>query len=410
MSFNEESEYRVTYTIRDVLLYAVAVGFGSNNNHDTDLSFVWEDHDDVRVVPTWVCCLPFWATATHRSRNFDDDDDTAGSSLPNFPPPTMKSLLPQRCLRDDVAGSVDVKISDYPILHTRQCFQWKVQPHKQQQHQTHEQTKPPIKTQGSYRLRQRCVQVIPKAIGTFVTTQTQIIDDGDDGDEDDNVNGTVVCTMQSTALILGLDDTRVRPFNDASVPVPHIPEPYPSREYSTNRRPPDHAERIHITPRTTLLYRLASGDTNAIHVNPMANPWGDGTRCVLHGLAALGMVSRIVEQRYNTRSRDGHGPNRFHRRKQMQHMEANFTHPVMVGDTIEIQFWDVVPHTNDTNDNHINEDNANKAVTDMSQIILYFRVIILSTQKVAIDKGVAILTTTIAETSSTNIATARSKL
>eukprot|EP00977_Amphora_coffeiformis_P004894 scaffold1048_cov90-Amphora_coffeaeformis.AAC.27 len=267
---DEESEYHVTYTVRDVLLYAAAVGFGSvhNNNHDmyqdSDLPFVWEDHDEIRVLPTWACCLPFWAT-THRPNTMD-----SSNSLPSFPPPTMKTLLPRNCLRsdDDADAVTDSQLSDYPILHTRQCFQWN-------HHHRLPQGKPLIKIQGSYRLRQRFVQVLPKTVGTFVTTQTQVLDDDDDS------GSIVVCTMQSTALILGLDASLVRPWNDASVPLLHFPKPHPARDYFIHQSP-EYTERIHITSQTTLFYRLASGDTNAIHVNPKANPLGDGTQCVLH--------------------------------------------------------------------------------------------------------------------------------
>eukprot|EP00977_Amphora_coffeiformis_P004893 scaffold1048_cov90-Amphora_coffeaeformis.AAC.26 len=87
-----------------------------------------------------------------------------------------------------------------------------------------------------------------------------------------------------------------------------------------------------------------------------------------------------MEQQYN--GRRGHGK-QHHQQRQWQHMEANFTHPVLVGDTIEIQIW---------------KDNINHTATETQQFILYFRVLVLATQKVALDKGVAVLTITTATT------------
>ena len=59
-------EWFVTYTTRDVLLYAAAIGFGSKAPHyDADLPFVWEDAPDFRVAPAWVTTMPFWGTRQH---------------------------------------------------------------------------------------------------------------------------------------------------------------------------------------------------------------------------------------------------------------------------------------------------------------------------------------------------------
>lgn len=390
-------EYRVRYGVRDVLLYATAVGFGSADDvsrYEADLPFVWEGRRrDVRVLPTWACCLPFWATAATTTEDDDDHqrrhrrDDNYGR-LPSFPPPVMDNnngILPSHCLRRRRTDANAVNVGEYPLLHTRECLQWR---------RRDDDGVASLRVSGSYRLRRVHVAVVPKPMGTFVTTQTQIIADDDDAEHNERGGGIdeiVVCTMQSTALILGLDPERVRPWTRTDASLLSSPQPHPPRDFFRHDATPDYTESVRITSQHALLYRLASGDTNAIHVHPASNPLGgddDDHKCVvLHGLATLGMVARVVEQQYNhhdttTTAANGHNSN-SNNNNHWRHLEANFTHPVSVGDTIDMQLW-----------KKPSSDFASGTRQPRPSLcVVYFRVVVRATHKVAVDGGMAVLET-----------------
>jgi acyl dehydratase len=254
-------------------------------------------------------------------------------------------LLPKHCLINQDQNEV-LSLDENPILHTTQQIIWHMPPDQ-------------LPSQGSFRLKRRIVAVSPKAVGTFVTTQFDIFPRSAEYKSSNNNNRSelVVTTIQTTALILGLDPCRVRRWramktngDDASSYIePVSPSWTPGEPPSV---PPTYTQYISIPPNQALLYRLASGDTNAIHVNPDANPLqnsnvddndnnGTGTStttgntrkgCVLHGLATLGIVARVILQHSSCHSCQSSSSSWYS-------MQATFAAPVYVGDTLYIEVW-----------------------------------------------------------------------
>lgn len=365
-------EFVVTYTARDVLLYATAIGFGADARYSqADLPFCWEGSPDFTVVPTWATTLHFWATSSPSNIAQQKDSATATTTtgtLPSFPPPTMKTvgLLPRHCLRDpDDSDNMSKSIQDYPILHTRQIVTW------------NQQLKEPRST-ASYRLRSRVVAVQPKSVGTFCTTQIDLFNVETTHDNDNN-NDMACCTLQFTGLILGLDPELVIPWQAPD--MTNLANNLPTLSFNHVKQQPTYIQRIKIPANQALVYRLASGDTNAIHVDPTANPLGEsngdgdddnnnnskGSPCILHGLCTLGIVTRVIIQQSYGR----HGG--------WKHLQAQWTHPICMGDTIEVQLWE-------TTEQQMNNSNARDDAT-----IIYFRVMLPRSGKVAVDRGVVVL-------------------
>jgi acyl dehydratase len=296
---DDDCSYYVRYTTRDAILYALSLGFGANPEcYNVDLPVVWEDHPAFAVFPTMAATFPFWGQPTA----CEDEMFAADTSLPTFPPPLMQrlGLLPEHCFRD---AHTDRKhdLADYPILHTWQSFQW---------------NRPLAAPPATCRLTNRFVKVVPKTVGTFVTTEMAVYSrEGNNGPS---------CTIQSTALILGLDPESLQGWEGSTL-LRAAPSGIPGHG------PPDFAIKVPIATNQALLYRLASGDTNAIHVNPTSSPV---VGCLLHGSATLGLVARVLWQHSSAESHPGLRPPYWLRR-----LQASFTQPVLMGEIINVQVW-----------------------------------------------------------------------
>jgi acyl dehydratase len=297
-------DFSATYSAKDVILYALSIGFGSKAQgygYEQDLRFLYEEHLDFTVVPTFCLALLFWA----QENGFVGDS----SKIPAFPPPMMQSMgvLPRRFLRE--VGPVD----EYPVLHTFQSITWV------------RQMPVPRHKKALTILRGKFLAVVPKSVGAFVTTETEIYENSSD------VRSNLLCTVRSTALVLGLPSEQVIPFMDPSV-------------VSELREPIFLGDKLflfeldcEIAPNTALLYRLASGDSNRIHVDPFAVPLvgGDdkdsstGPRPLLHGLCTLGIATRMILQ-FMTLQHDN---------LSVRHLEGKFVKPVFVNDVITVQAW-----------------------------------------------------------------------
>ena len=261
----------------------------------------------------------------------------------------QSGVLPRACLRD--ASVYETLGTDYPILHTQQAITW---------HQPLAVPRPTV----SYRLLSQWVAVQPKSIGTFGTTQVDLF-------EQSTLSSTPVCTMQSTTLILGLDSDHVNPWKNVHTSL--LGSPHVAHRDWYKHSPPTFTERVVIRSNEALVYRLASGDTNGIHVNPNGgvalggdDDENDSAACILHGLATLGIVSRIIIQQQ-------------HNDMEWKHLDAHFTHPVYMGDTIEVQLW------------HQRNRQSNQSFRQHEQVIFFRVVVAKASGKVAVDRGVAVL-------------------
>lgn len=350
----EADTFECRYSARDVILFAVALGYGSDAQHYHDeLRMIWEDHAQFDVVPTFAFALMFWAVPSQQP--------PLDGFLPAFPPPIMQrqGLLPLHCLQDPSALESD----DISVIHTWQCIEWHT---------------PFTLKQSPVQLHSQFTSVLPKSIGTFVNTETRITAQS---------TSQHICTIKSTTLLFGLDQDLVKTFHSRnsstdrnqaasskSITPPRIPSP---------KQPPDYSENLTIGINQALLYRMASGDTNAIHVDstalpPMLLANSDETpaKPILHGLATLGMAARAVEHfvRKLCKSSDAGKMTCW------RHLEARFTNPVTIGDEIQVQCWDVPQQ----------QEHSNSRQQDVKTIV--FRAVLVPSRKVVLDHGWAILT------------------
>ena len=295
------NEFVVKYSAKDVILYALSIGFGSTaQGYEKDLRFLYEDHEEFTVVPTLCLALIFWA----QNNGLVGDS----CSIPAFPPPMMKAMgvLPRRFLREDVP------IDEYPILHTAQTISWS------------REMPVPHHTVLAV-MRGKFLSVAPKSVGTFVTTETKIFENSSD------TRSQLLCTVRSTALVFGLPSELVIPFKAPSI----VSEPKDSAFFGEKTLLFELD--CEIAPNTALFYRLASGDSNRIHVDQSAVPSisnyncdsSSGPRPLLHGLCTLGIVTRMILQ-YMTRQNDN---------LSIRLLEGKFVRPVFVNDVITVQAW-----------------------------------------------------------------------
>lgn len=290
--------FYASYSAKDVILYALAIGFGSDpERSEKDLRYLYEEQSDPNfsVVPTFCLALTFLA------------EKGSGSGLnaigiPSFPPPLMKSMgvLPRRFLRSEIS------LDEFPVLHTWQSISF------------HRDVPAPGSGSVKTSLEGQFISVAPKSVGTFVTTEISVYIPNEQGP------GRVLCTMQSTALVLGVSSEDVVTFDSG------IAKRTMDRPASSSQTILFEAEYT-VPPSLALLYRLASGDSNKIHVDASLVPMLDSRRPLLHGLCTLGIATRFILQWLNDNYKHSH----------IRHLEARFSKPVLIGDNLYVQVWSV---------------------------------------------------------------------
>lgn len=289
-------EFCAYYNAKDAILYALAIGFGSDpERSEKDLQYLYEEQSDPKfaVVPTFCLALTFLA---------DKGSGYNSSGIPSFPPPIMRSMgvLPRRFLRSEIF------LDSFPVLHTWQSISF------------HRDIPAPGSESVRTTLQGRFISLAPKSVGTFVTTEMSVSLPHEDGPDRD------LCTMQSTALVLGVSSEDVVSFDSG------IAKRTMYRPVSTHQPALFEAEYT-VPPNQALLYRLASGDSNKIHVDASSVPMLDSPRPLLHGLCTLGISTRFILQWANDNYRNPH----------IRHLEARFSKPVFIGDRISVKVWSV---------------------------------------------------------------------
>ncbi len=297
------ADYEVSYTAKDLILYALSLGMGSHSDDLEELKFLYEEHPKFTGVPTFCFAFTFWA-----QRN----TITAGSTtqrIPSFPPPIMSEneVIPRHFLRNNT------DISSCPVIHTWQSIVWH-HPMEipKRQHDTVKRT-----------LNQTTISIQPKSIGTFVTSQSKVA----------TPNGQLSCTMQSTALVLGVDPKNTIAY-DAGIPkLTFIPKT--QKKEATDTKPL--VQWTYQTPKSqALLYRIASGDSNHIHVDTSASEMlGNETKApLLHGLFTLALAFRAIVKLFDCQHSKTNDNELFFRR-----LEGAFKTPAFVGDQLCVKVW-----------------------------------------------------------------------
>jgi len=297
--------FTVSYSAKDVILYALSIGFGSSvEQYNHDLRYLYEDHPEFSTVPTFCLTLIFWAQRVVGR-------DGPCSAIPAFPPPMMRAMgvLPRRFHRRD-----GVNIDQYPLLHAFQSVSW-----------NHDMPAPTRWKDITTTLEGRFLSVAPKAMGTFVTTETNVCA----ATSADGQPVHTLCTVQSTVLVLGLPSELVIPFGESG-DLPRTPQRTVKKEQLFDLD-------CCIAPNQALLYRLASGDSNRIHVDPSANPLlGGGNNegpggCLLHGLCTLGIATRVILQFLHQDNKS--------QTFSVRQLSGKFVKPVFANDCLHVKAW-----------------------------------------------------------------------
>ena len=312
----EDKEFVAFYNSRDLILYALSVGFGSTATDEKkqpheELKYLYEQHPDFTAVPTFCLALSFWAN--------QNQSNAISYAIPPFPPPSMTATvtIPARYIH----SNVNADISTYPILHMWQSIQW------------HCNLPVPTDASTSIQTLMNCkiLTIAPKKIGTFVTSETTIVDE---------TSRSLLCTLQSTALVLGIPKEAVIPMDISqgnNTTLKSKPVPVPRKG-----QPPDFQWTYETSPTQSLLYRLASGDSNRIHVLGDALlsqklKLGDTQKPILHGLCTFGIATRAILQYAATTDQTGHTTTA----SSLTHLEGRFSKPVFIGDTLVVKLWDM---------------------------------------------------------------------
>jgi len=371
------------YTAKDVIQYALSIGYAadeaaaskrggrsishrrrhSNNddnfgNYNRDLKYVYERHDDFAVVPAFCLTLPFFAVRQprQRRRQCDGGNDNAEPPIPSFPPPIMRQtgIIPRRCLKKDKKDPIS--LDEFPVLHTFQSITW------------HRDLAVPSSWDGadedaqtatrplrqSVRLSRKFVSVVPKSLGTFVTTETSV-----------QQRGCRICTLRSTELVLGIPPDWVVPMGNAE----KHQQPTNINEQSRavlsrgDNDTPFATATFEAASNTALLYRMASGDSNPIHVvgtttsesksfsscsseGGRRSGRGGASPPIAHGLWTFAVVSRLLVNVVDAGS-GGVGTTKAAVVEAqataiptLVHMEGRFAKPVLLGTRLILQVWD----------------------------------------------------------------------
>ena len=303
----ESEEFGISYNVKDLILYALAIGFGTtteegnSNNNENELKYLYERHPNFVPAQTFCLVLQFWA---------GNQGYATTSGLPQFPPPAMTTkngIIPRNFLKGDL------DISGCPIIHSWQSIVWH-----------HNLPVPTISNSRrndqviQTKLCMRTVDVTPKSVGTFVTTETIVTL------VKDTFVPPTICTMQSTALVLGAPKDQIIPYHTERtanlISRPQIPKDTTPILQMTFR----------VQPNQALVYRLASGDTNHIHVDTSAAKMlgSDKKSPLLHGLCTLGIAYRAITSLINTSIGET-----------IQKLEGRFTKPVFINDVLCTKIW-----------------------------------------------------------------------
>lgn len=105
-------------------------------------------------------------------------------------------------------------------------------------------------------------------------------------------------------------------------------DPGPSSPAQAPDREPDHVVESSTLPQQALLYRIASGDRNPLHVDPGFAAFAGYERPILHGLCTYGIVGKAVVDRVL-----GSDPTR------VRSFRARFSGVVFPGETLLTRIW-----------------------------------------------------------------------
>ena len=365
-----EPQFGFSYTRKDLILYALSLGLGSSPLQEEgddggdvvdDLRFLYEGHPHFSSLPIFCLTFVFWSNQQQQqqqqfSQQVNNREGCRSDRLPPFPPPLMcrEQVIPPQFLLD---SSLDV--STFPVIHTWESIKWEqstpVPKNKNNNNNNNEKVVDIV-------MDLKTISVQPKSIGTFVTSQSTVrrvspYDHHDDDDDENNCSSSpsssILCTIQSTVVVFGIPKEAVSPWESG------VPRQETFHHQHQQQPPPHPTATVIVVPKETapilewtytpprnqaLLYRIASGDTNHIHVDTSVSEQmgrltsgggsssSSGTTAasaapLLHGLFTLGVAFRGILKICPDADR------------RIRQLEAKFTQPGFVGDTLTVRLW-----------------------------------------------------------------------
>jgi len=110
-------------------------------------------------------------------------------------------------------------------------------------------------------------------------------------------------------------------------------DPGPSTGFLVPEREPDHIVESRTLPQQALLYRMASGDKNPLHVDPGFAAFAGFDRPILHGLCTYGIVAKAAVDHALGAATDS-----------IASFKARFSGVVFPGETVVTRIWDEGDH------------------------------------------------------------------
>lgn len=269
--------FRCSYTQRDAMLYALGIGCEAT---EPELKYVYEQHEDHAVFPTFALCL------SHRG--------TDGHDVVAYPPPAV--ALPP------AFASVDPSM----VVHAEQQIIFR---------------RPlPVGGAEELLLRAEVVGVHVKRSGTLLTVESTLCD----------AEGQALVELTQGGFIRGFTDLGAdaggkehsRSAGTALSDLMQIP-PEPTPAAYRQRLVVEHQ----TTPQQALLFRL-SGDYNPLHADQRLAELVGFTRPILHGLCTYGFAARALTSAI---CRGDAG--------QLLLLRGRFSSPVFPGDTLSTEIW-----------------------------------------------------------------------
>jgi len=203
------------------------------------------------------------------------------------------SVIPRRFQREPM------NLSKSPVLHISQSVEW-MQPVPMPTKPADEMMR--YDAAIHTKIRNETISVKPKSIGAFITTQTTL-----------HQASTLLCRMQATALVGNVPKESVIAYDAGGKSSRSRAE-----KWKTDKEPMVRWKYT-IPPNQSYLYRMASGDSNRIHV--------DGKQPIMHGLCTFGIAFRA----FLTLDAD--------MASKVKQMGARFAKPIYVNDEIEVKIW-----------------------------------------------------------------------
>lgn len=370
--------YEVSYTRKDLILYALSLGMGSTKDDiNSDLRYLFEDHTRFSAIPTCLLTFTFWADQHPHAIDMN--------GIPPFPPPILANnqVIPTRFLRFEKSRT-DSKlyISSFPVIHMWQSILWhgsgvpvpSAPIISGQRHNNQLRVKVDMGT----------ISVQPKSIGCFVTTQTQLFLS--------NEKSPRLCTMQSTSLVMGIPADQVIPFDAGKTRLSSIPQSDFFSQHTKNRSTPVFRWCYQTNQAQALLYRIASGDSNHIHVDSSVSERMGTKRNdpILHGMFTIALAFRAIVKLLHTMFPVSNDNGKEYNQDVdfvFRKLEGKFTNPAFVGDCLCVQIWNDCSTSSTSTEQNKPETFSNSSYIETKAFA--FLIVNHATGRTLVDNGLA---------------------